>query len=105
KLIIDVLDAAEDDIFRADILFSQARFELQENYYPEICIGFALTQSVLLSAVGSSYDYTLAESPLKRNRQDGDDSLDTEPSFAAKAFSSVGEQYLKLLPHERSNFS
>ncbi|HHZ8844108.1 TPA: FtsK/SpoIIIE domain-containing protein [Enterobacter cloacae] len=105
KLIIDVLDAAEDDIFRADILFSQARFELQENYYPEICIGFALTQPVLLSAVGSSYDYTLAESPIKRNRQDGDDSLDTEPSVAAKAFSNVGEQYLKLLPHERSNFS
>ncbi|WP_305801831.1 hypothetical protein, partial [Thiolapillus sp.] len=39
------------------------------------------------------------------NRQDGDGALDIEPGVAAKAFGDVGEQYLKLLPHERSNFS
>ncbi|WP_295513741.1 hypothetical protein, partial [Thiolapillus sp.] len=38
-------------------------------------------------------------------RQDGDGALDIEPGVAAKAFGDVGEQYLKLLPHERSNFS
>lgn len=105
KLIYDVLEAEEDDIFRADLLFSQVQFELLANYYPEVCIGFDRDQPILLSAADTSYDYTLAEPPLRRNRQDGDDALDIEPGVAAKAFGNVGEQYLKLLPHERSNFS
>jgi len=101
----DALEAEEDDIFRADLLFSQVKFELLSNYYPEVCIGFDRDQPILLSAADISYDYTLAEPPLRRNRQDGDDALDIEPGVAAKAFGNVGEQYLKLLPHERSNFS
>ncbi len=105
KWIHDVLDAEEDDIFRADLLFSQVQFELLANYYPEVCIGFDRDQPILLSAADSSHDYTLAEPPLRRNRPDGDDALDVEPGVAAKAFGNVGEQYLKLLPHERSNFS
>lgn len=105
KIINDVLNAQEDDIFRADLLFSQVQFELLANYYPEVCIGFDRDQPILLSAADTSYDYTLAEPPLRRSRQDGDDALDIEPGVAAKAFGNVGEQYLKLLPHERSNFS
>lgn len=104
-LINEVLDAKEDDIFRADLLFSQVQFELRSNYYPEVCIGFDHDQPILLSAADTSYDYTLAEPPLRRTQQGGDDALDIEPGVAAKAFSKVGEQYLKLLPHERSNFS
>ncbi|MBF4426999.1 DNA translocase FtsK, partial [Vibrio anguillarum] len=104
-LIHDVLEAEEDDIFRADLLFSQVQFELLANYYPEVCIGFERDQPILLSAADTSYDYTLAEPPLRRNQQNGDDALDTEPGVAAKAFGNVAEQYLKLLPHERSNFS
>ena len=105
RLINDVLDAEEDDIFRADLLFSQVKFELLANYYPEVCVGFDHDQPILLSAAGTSFDYTLAEPPLRKSRRGGDDALDIEPGVAAKAFSNVGEQYLKLLPHERSNFS
>ncbi len=105
KLIYDVLDAEEDDIFRADLLFSQVQFELLANYYPEVCIGFDRDRPILLSVADTSYDYSLAEPPLRSNRQDGDDALDIEPGVAAKAFGNAGEQYLKLLPHERSNFS
>lgn len=105
RLVNDVLEAKEDDIFRADLLFSQVQFELSSNYYPEVCIGFDRDQPILLSAADTTYDYTLAESPLRRARQDGNDALDIDPSVAAKAFGNVGEQYLKLLPHERSNFS
>ncbi len=105
NLVNDVLNAKEDDIFRADLLFSQVQFELLANFYPEVCIGFDRDQPILLAAADTSYDYTLAELPIKRNRQDGDDALDIEPGIAAKAFGNVGEQYLKLLPHERSNFS
>ncbi|EMP54067.1 hypothetical protein MSNKSG1_16816 [Marinobacter santoriniensis NKSG1] len=104
KLVNDVLDAEENDIFRADLLFSQIQTELRTNYYPEVCIGFDHDQTQLLSAADTSFDYTLAEPPLRKS-QHSDDALDIEPGVAAKAFSDVGEQYLKLLPHERSNFS
>jgi len=104
KLVNDVLDAEENDIFRADLLFSQIQTELRTNYYPEVCIGFDHDQTQLLSAADTSFDYTLAEPPLRKSQR-SDDALDIEPGVAAKAFSDVGEQYLKLLPHERSNFS
>ncbi|CAE6516748.1 S-DNA-T family DNA segregation ATPase FtsK/SpoIIIE [Nitrosomonas nitrosa] len=105
KLINDVLNAKEDDIFRADLLFGQVQTELISNYYPEICIGFDQDQPILLAAADTVYDYTLAEPPLRGARPNGDEALDIEPGIAAKAFGNVGEQYLKLLPHERSNFS
>jgi S-DNA-T family DNA segregation ATPase FtsK/SpoIIIE len=105
KLIQDVLHANEDDIFRADLLFSQAGRELVSDYYPEVCIGFDEGRPILLAATNTSYDYTLAEPPLRLARANGDDAIDIEPGVAAKAFAAVGEQYLKLLPHERSNFS
>lgn len=105
KLIQDVLHANEDDIFRADLLFGQAGRELVSDYYPEVCIGFDEGRPILLAAANTSYDYTLAEPPLRLARSNGDDALDIEPGVAAKAFGAVGEQYLKLLPHERSNFS
>jgi len=105
KLINDVLEANEDDISQADLLFGQVQRELVSNYYPEVCIGFDDGQPILLAAADTAYDYTLAEPPLRRMRSSGDDGLDTEPGLAAKAFSDVSDQYLKLLPHERSNFS
>ncbi|MCY4610130.1 MAG: FtsK/SpoIIIE domain-containing protein [Gammaproteobacteria bacterium] len=105
KLINDVLGADEHDIFRADLLFGQVQAELISNYYPEVCVGFDQDRPVLLAAANTAYDYTLAEPPLRRAHLDGDDALDIEPGVAAKVFGNVGEQYLKLLPHERSNFS
>ena len=105
ELIKVVLYANEDDIFRADLLFGQVQLEIVSNFYPEICIGFDGDQPILLAAADTSYDYTLAEPPLRRSRPDGDDALDIDPGVAARAFGAVGEQYLKLLPHERSNFS
>ena len=104
-LIKEVLKAGEDNISGADLLFAQVQRELVSNYYPEVCIGFEEDQPILLSAADSAYDYTLAEPPLRRNRPDTDDAQDIDPKIAARAFGAVGEQYLKLLPHERSNFS
>ena len=105
ELIETVLMADEDDIFRADILFSQKCRELKADYYPEVCLGYEDAQPVLLSAAETLFDYTLAEPPRRSVMQNGDDALDIEPGVAARAFSDVGEQYLKLLPHERTNFS
>lgn len=105
RFIDTVLKAREDDIFRADLLFSQKRQEFAASYYPEVCVGYEDDQAILLSAAETLFDYTLAEPPRRRLMQNGDDALDIEPGVAAQAFGAVGEQYLKLLPHERTNFS
>ena len=104
-LIKKVLGANEDDISGADLLFGQVQRELVSNFYPEVCIGFEDDQPILIAAADTAYDYTLAESPLRRNRPDADDAQDIDPGVAARAFAAVGEQYLELLPHERNNFS
>ena len=105
ELIKTLQNASEDHIFRADILLSQKRQELQSDYYPEVCVGYEDDQPVLLAATETLLDYTLAEQPQRHADQDGDGTLDIDPKVAAQAFGEVGEQYLKLLPHERTNFS
>ena len=105
QLIKKVLYASEDEISGADLLFGQVQRELVSNFYPEVCIGFDGNKPILLAAADTAYDYTLAEPPLRRTRPDGDDAQDIDPGVAARAFGAVGEQYLKLLPHERNNFS
>ena len=104
-LIRDVLYANEDDIFGADLLFGQVQRELVSTFYPEVCVGFDDDKPILLAAADTAYDYTLAEPPLRRTRPDGDGAQDIDPGVAARAFGAVGAQYLKLLPHERNNFS
>ncbi|WP_210093728.1 FtsK/SpoIIIE domain-containing protein [Ruegeria sp. HKCCSP346] len=105
KIVNAVLHAGEEDIFRADLLFQQKQAELLADYYPEVCIGFDDGKPTLLSLTESKFDYSLAEPPQRRASADGDDALDIEPGIAARAFSAVGEQFLKLLPHEQNNFS
>lgn len=105
NLLKQVLRADESAIERADLLFGQVQLELSEDYYPEVCLGFCNEQSRLLSSANTVFDYTLCESPVTDVENNGDTSLDVDPDIAAKAFGKVGEQYLNLLPHERSNFS
>ena len=105
RLIDGVLGAAKDDIYRADLLFGQVELELGANYYPEVCAGFDRNGTVFLAATHSAYGYTLAEKPVRQGGAAWDEEFDDEARAAARAFGSVGEQYLKLLPHERSNFS
>lgn len=105
ELLKQVLHAHESAIERADLLFGQVQLELSEEYYPEVCIGFCNEQSILLSSANTVFDYTLCESPVTGVENNVDTSLDVDPDIAAKAFGKVGEQYLNLLPHERSNFS
>lgn len=105
EMVTTVLGASRDAIFRADLLFHQKQMELQSDYYPEVCIGFEDDKPILLASAETSFDYSLSEPPKRRTKVDGDDALDIEPGIAAKAFSAVGEQFLNLLPHERTNFS
>ncbi|MCG8050217.1 MAG: DNA translocase FtsK [Candidatus Thiodiazotropha endolucinida] len=104
-LLKEVLQADESSIEHADLLFGQVKLELSEDYYPEVCIWFCKDQPILLSSADTVFDYTLCESPVMGIEHNSDTSLDVDPDIAAKAFGKVGEQYLNLLPHERSNFS
>ena len=102
RLVDAVLNGDKDDIYRADLLFGQVELELGANFYPEVCTDGNGT--VLLAATHSAYGYTLAEAPVRQGTA-WDEEFDDEARAAARAFGAVGEQYLKLLPHERSNFS
>lgn len=105
KLINKVLGASEGDVFRADLLVEQVQLDLLSIYYPEVCVTVTDDRPTLIAETATSFDYTLAEPPLRSKRPEGDDSMEVNPDIAAKAFGDIGGQYLKLLPHERSNFS
>ncbi len=100
-----VLSASTEAIYRADLLFQQKKEELLSDYYPEVCIGFENDSPLLLSITESKYGYSIAESTENNSRTERNEALDFESTAAAKAFSAVGEQFLKLLPHEQNNFS
>ena len=105
KIVNAILHADKEDIFRADLLFQQKQEELLSDYYPEVCIGFDDDKPILLSVTESKYDYSLAESPQHKKNIVGDSTPDNISDAAAQAFSAIGEQFLKLLPHEQNNFS
>ncbi|MXY70169.1 MAG: DNA translocase FtsK [Acidobacteriia bacterium] len=105
RLIDGVLDADKDDIYRADLLFGQVELELDANFYPEVCAGFDRNGTVPLAATHSAYGYSLAEMPVRHGGTSWGEEFDDDARVAARAFGAVGEQYLQLLPHERSNFS
>lgn len=105
RLIDEILNAEKDDIYRADLLFGQVEVELDANFYPEVSVGFDRIGPVLLAATHSAYGYSLAETPVRQGSAAWDEEFDDEARAAARAFGVVGEQYLKLVPHERSNFS
>ncbi len=105
KLVNAILHADKEDIFRADLLFHQKQKDLDSDYYPEVCIGFDDDKPVLLSLIESEFDYSLAEPPQRKMNGDENDVPGIISDVAARAFSDIGEQFLKLLPHEQNNFS
>ncbi|MXW15301.1 MAG: DNA translocase FtsK [Rhodothermaceae bacterium] len=105
KIVNAILRADNEDIFRADLLFQQKQEELLSDYYPEVCIGFDNDKPILLSITSSKFDYSLAEPPQHKKNVALDNVPDNISDAAARAFSDIGEQFLKLLPHEQNNFS
>lgn len=105
KTVRAVLSAGEPDIFRADLFFRQKQEELVSIYYPEVCVGFDGDGPHLLVLTETKFDYSLAEPAERQESAGGDGTLDIEPTVAARTISAIGEQFLKLLPHEQNNFS
>ena len=105
-IIHEILGKSENEVSGAELWLKQAKHDLESNYYPEVCFGIDdIDGRKLLSAADTMYDYTLAEPPERSKHRDMVDAQDFDPKVAAKAFGTVGEQYLKLLPHERNNLT
>ena len=105
RVIKKILDSDTDE-FRdsGNIFISNRRQVLTSGYYPEACICFREGEPVLLTESETVFDYTLAGSP-QRGSAETEDALDIDSRDTAQNFSAVGEEFLRLFPHERSNFS
>ena len=105
RVIKKILDSHVDE-FRdpKNIFISNSRQALISSYYPEVCICFREDGSVPLVESETVFDYTLA-SAAQRRSSEIEDALDIDSRETAQAFSEVGEEFLKLIPHEKSNFS
>lgn len=104
KLVKNVLSANKESVFRADLLFEETVVELQSVYYPEVCVGYSKeNKPCLLSVIDNHFDYSLAQLPDRQTRQHIKHKLESDET--AEAVSSVCKQFLRLVPHERNNFS
>lgn len=103
NLLQQLLQADNSVVERADLLIEQTKLDFSKNYYPEVCVGYHRSQPQLLASSKTSFDYSLHELPI--SDASGNAGFDANPVDAAKAFGEISERYLKLLPHERSNFS
>ena len=104
-LIADVVKSDPDDVYKADVYYSQRLQEFKSAYYPEVSIWVEDDRSKLLALTSSLGGYSLAESPNREYSDRSDDVLDTDSHAAAHRFAEISERYLALLPHEKSNFS
>ncbi len=105
ELITDVVKSDLDDVYKADIYYSQRLQEFKSAYYPEVCIWVEDNESKLLVLTSNLGDYSLAESPNHEYLDGSDKVLDAGSHAAARRFGEISERYLALLPHEKSNFS
>ena len=105
ELITDVVKSDPDDVYKADIYYSQRLQEFKSAYYPEVCIWVEDNGSKLLVLTSNLGGYSLAESPNHEYLDGSDKVLDADSHAAAHRFADISERYLALLPHEKSNFS
>lgn len=105
ELITDVVKSDSEDVYKADIYYSQRLQEFKSAYYPEVCIWVEDNGSKLLALTSNLGGYSLAESPNHEYLDGSDKVLDADSHVAARRFADVSERYLALLPHEKSNFS
>lgn len=105
ELIADVVRSDLEDVYKADIYYSQRLQEFKSAYYPEVCIWVEDNESRLLVLTNNLGGYSLAESPNHEYLDGRDKVLDAGSHVAARRFAEISERYLALLPHEKSNFS
>lgn len=101
-LIHHLLSAPEPNFGDARLFFADLRAELAHPYYPEICVGYAGSEPVLLTESDTVNDYSLMERPV---RDASEAATDVDPGEAAREIRGLVERYIDLQPHERANLS
>lgn len=84
------------------LFFSDIREELSHPFYPEVAVGYAGAEAVLLVETSTVNDYSLMERPV---RGPTEAATDVDPADAARQIRQLVDRYLDLQPHERSNLS
>ncbi|MGD9681877.1 MAG: FtsK/SpoIIIE domain-containing protein [Candidatus Obscuribacterales bacterium] len=99
-LIQHILTAENLDFGDSRVFFQDLRQEMQQPYYPEVCLGYKSEMAQLLGESVTVNDYSLMERPIR-----GDDSAVTneDPTESAERIKGLVKRYLELMPHERAN--
>ena len=84
------------------LFFADMREELSHPFYPEVAVGYAGAEAVLLVETSTVNDYSLMERPV---RGPTEAATDVDPADAARQIRQLVDRYLDLQPHERSNLS
>lgn len=101
-LIAHLLTETDVNFGDSRLFFADLRSELTHPYYPEIAVGYAGSEPVLLAETSTVNDYSLMERPV---RDPSEATTDVDPAEAARQIRTLIERYLDLQPHERSNLS
>lgn len=101
-LVRHVLDAEDVNFGDRRLFFSDLRNELEHPWYPEVAVGYAGGEPLLLSESGTLNDYSLMERPVSNPAETV---TDVDPKEAARQIRQLIERYLDLQPHESSNLS
>lgn len=101
-LFAHVLSAEEVNFGDPHLFFADLRSELSHPWYPEVAVGYAGVEPLLLSETSTLNDYSLMERPVVNPSEIV---TDVDPREAAREIRSLVERYLQLQPHECSNLS
>ncbi|MDZ4867978.1 MAG: DNA translocase FtsK [Alphaproteobacteria bacterium] len=101
-LIQHLLTASDVNFGDRRLFFSDLRMEFAHPFYPEIAVGYAGKEPVLLAETTTLNGYSLMERPV---RDPSEATTDVDPREAAREIRDLVERYLELQPHERSNLS
>ncbi len=101
-LLEHLLTATDVNFGDRRLFFADLRAEFAHAFYPEIAVGYAGAEPVLLAETTTLNDYSLMERPVRDSHEA---STDVDPREAAGQIRDLVERYLELQPHERSNLS
>lgn len=102
RLFQHMLDAEEIEVGDERLFFRELAQEIAHPYYPEIAVGYASGDPILLVVTDSLDDYSLAEEPVNSR---GIARTNEDPAEGAARVRDVVARYLELQPHENASLS
>jgi S-DNA-T family DNA segregation ATPase FtsK/SpoIIIE len=93
----DTIEVGDERLF-----FQELAQEIRHPFYPEIAVGYAGTDPMLLVVTDSLDDYSLAELPVNAS---GIAKTNEDPAEGAQRVRDIVSRYLDLQPHENASLS